>query len=212
MKKIKVFIMLMISLSIIGCGSKVPFKEETPLKDAALVYVYMPEYGELVESSSSQNYTIRINDKRVEQKIKSNEYISFNLKPEQIKFSAIRAYIEEKAITLDLKAGEVYYLRIRDSLANGGFSFENVSNAVGTKEIVKTELAGSLLEDVDSVINELVDVSGPAKEEVIIKPKSSSSSSSSSKLDELEKAYKMKEKGILTEDEFKTLKSQIISK
>jgi len=33
-----------------------------------------------------------------------------------------------------------------------------------------------------------------------------------SKLDELEKAYKMKEQGVLTEEEFKALKTQIITK
>ncbi|OHE05810.1 MAG: hypothetical protein A2513_10805 [Sulfurimonas sp. RIFOXYD12_FULL_33_39] len=209
MKKIKILITAVSLLLMTGCGSKVPFKESAPVEDASIAYIYMPNYSELADGSSSQNFTIRINDKSVEGRIKSNEYMLFDLKPQKIKFSATRDSIEEKSVTLDLKVGETYYLRIRDNLQNGGFSFENISKEIAKEEIVKTGLAGSVLEDVNNVITELVGTSESKKEEPSVQV---STVKSTSKIDELEKAYKLKEKGALTDEEFKTLKSQIISK
>lgn len=205
MKKFKMLIITAVLLLITGCASKVPFQETLPLENAAVAYIYMPNYSELVESGSSKNFTIRINDKSVEGRIKSNEYMKLDLKPQKIKFTAIRDSIEEKSVTLDLNAGDSYYLRIRDNLQNGAFSFENISKDVAKVEITKTGLAGSVLEDVNNALTELVGTSEPKKEEVKTK-------TVTSKIDELEKAHKLKEKGILTEEEFKTLKSQIISK
>ncbi|DAB28089.1 MAG TPA: hypothetical protein CFH78_04300 [Sulfurimonas sp. UBA10385] len=65
------------------------------------------------------------------------------------------------------------------------------------------------MEDVNNVITELVGTSESKKEEPSVQV---STVKSTSKIDELEKAYKLKEKGALTDEEFKTLKSQIISK
>lgn len=206
MKRIKIILVAVVLLFIAGCANKIPFKASSPLENASLVYVYMPNYSELVENSSgSQNFRIRINDKSVEGRIKSNEYMAFNLKSQVIKFSATRANIEEKAVSLDLKAGGVYYLRIRDNLRDGGFSFESVSKETGEKEIVKTGLSGSVLEDKNKILTELVGVPEVKKEETKIQMPIS-------KTDELEKAYNLKEKGIITDEEFKTLKSKIISK
>jgi hypothetical protein len=188
-----------------GCASKVPFKESLPLENAAVAYIYMPNYSEAVEGSSSKNYTIRINDKRVEGRIKSSEYMVLDLKPQKIKFTATRDSIEEKSVALDLKEGNSYYLRIRDNLQNGTFSFENISKEVAKAEIAKTGLVGSVLEDASSVLTELVGTSESNKEKVQVQ-------AVTSKTDELEKAYNLKEKGILTDEEFKTLKTQIITK
>lgn len=205
MKKIKIVVVAALLLLMAGCANKVPFKESLPAENASLVYIYMPNYSELVEDISNQNYRIRINDKSVEGRIKSNEYMAFNLKSQTIKFSATRANIEEKTASLDLKVGGVYYLRIRDNLQNGSFSFEAVSKEIGEKEIIKTELSGSVLEDKTKILTELVGIPETKKEEVKAQKPISTT-------DELEKAYNLKEKGIITDEEFKTLKSKIISK
>ncbi len=205
MKKIKIVVTAIVLLFVTGCASKVPFKSSLPVENASLVYIYMPNYSELTEDISSQNYRIRINDKSIEGRLKSNEYMAFNLKSQTIKFSATRANIEEKVATLDLKVGGVYYLRIRDNLKDGGFSFEAVSKEIGEKEIVKTELSGSVLEDKTKALTEFVGIPEAKKEEVKTqKPMSTT--------DELEKAFSLKEKGIITDEEFKALKSKIISK
>ncbi|DAB30317.1 MAG TPA: hypothetical protein CFH84_04720 [Sulfurimonas sp. UBA12504] len=136
--------------------------------------------------------------------------MTLDLKPNQVKLSATRAQIEEKFLNLDLKAGETHYLKITDNLEKGAFSFEQVSKEIGAKEIVKTGVAGSMMDDIDNTLTELVG-SGKADENLEVKPQSQTQTPIS-KVDELEKAYKLKEKGIISEEEFKTLKSQIIAK
>lgn len=209
MKKIKILLIAALLLFVSGCADKVPFKAQEPLENASLVYIYMPNQSEAVENYSYQDYTIRINGKRVEQKIKSGEYVAFHLKPNSVTLSVVRAQIEEQMVELNLKAGETHYLRVRGNLENGRFAFEKVSDETGIKEIAKTGLAGSVMEDVDSVINDLIEVVGSEKEAQTLQ---APAQVSLSKTDELEKAYKLKEQGIITEEEFKTLKTQIITK
>lgn len=214
MKKIKIALAVTIALLISGCGSKVPFKAQEPLPEAALVYVYVAEsYGD-TESISYQSYSLRINDKRVAERLRAGEYTTLDVKPNPIKLSATREQIEEKSINLDLKAGETYYLKIRDNLSRGAFEFEQVSKEVGAKEITKTGLAGSMINDIDNTLTELVGTD-KAQENQVVGTRGEVKAATvapASKVDELEKAYKLKEKGALSEEEFKTLKSQIISK
>ncbi len=210
MKKIKALLIATLLLFISGCADKVPFKAQEPLENASLVYIYMPNQSEAVENYSYQDYDIRINGKRAEQKIKSGEYVAFHLKPNFVVLSVVRAQIEEQVVDLNLKAGETHYLRVRGNLENGRFAFEKVADKTGIKEIAKTGLAGSVMEDVDSAINELIEVVGSEKEAQTMQI--APSQTSVSKTDELEKAYKLKEQGIITEEEFKTLKTQIITK
>ncbi len=208
MNKIKILLTVVAALLLSGCGSKVPFKAQEPLVGASLVYVYAIEsYGD-VESDTYQNYTMRVNDKRVGERLRGGEYMALDLKPSQIKLSATRGQIEEKSLNLDLKAGGTYYLKITDNLEKGAFSFEHVSKEIGAKEIVKTGVAGSMVDDIDNTLTELAG-SDKAEQNVEVKPQQQVQAS---KLDELEKAHKLKEKGIISEEEFKTLKSQIISK
>ncbi len=210
MNKIKILLTVAVALLISGCGSKVPFKVQEPLASASLVYVYAIEsYGD-VESDAYQNYTIRVNNKRVGERLRGGEYIALDLKPSQVKLSATRAQIEEKFLNLDLKVGETYYLKVTDNLEKGAFSFEHVSKEIGEKEITKTGVAGSMIDDIDNTLTELV-ITDKADENLEVKPQSQIKAPVS-KVDELEKAHKLKEKGIISEEEFKTLKSQIISK
>lgn len=211
MNKIKILLTVVATLLLLGCGSKAPFKAQEPLVGASLVYVYAIESYGGVESDAYQNYTMRVNDKRVGERLRGGEYITLDLKPSQVKLSATRAQIEEKSLNLDLKAGEIYYLKITDNLEKGAFSFDHVSKDTGAKEIIKTGVAGSMIDDIDHTLTEIIS-SDKAEKSVEVKPPQSQIQAPSSKTDELEKAYKLKEKGIISEEEFKTLKSQIISK
>lgn len=212
MKKIKIALAVVIALFISGCGSKVPFKAQEPVAEAALVYVYVSDsYGD-IESASYQSYSVRINGKRVGERLKAGEYTTLDLKPNPVKLSATKDQIIEKSLDLDLKAGETYYLKIRDNLEKGAFAFEHVSKEIGAKEITKTGVAGSMIDDIDNTITELVGTGKAQESQVVEATREVKAPAPTSKIDELEKAYKLKEKGIINDEEFKTLKSQIISK
>lgn len=78
MKKIKIALAVLVALFVSGCGSKVPFKAQEPVAEAALVYVYVAEsYGD-IESDSYQSYSVRINGKRVGQRLKAGEYTTLD--------------------------------------------------------------------------------------------------------------------------------------
>lgn len=214
MKKIKIALAVLVALFVSGCGSKVPFKAQEPVAEAALVYVYVAEsYGD-IESDSYQSYSVRINGKRVGQRLKAGEYTTLDLKPNPAKISATKDQIIEKSLDLDLKIGETYYLKIRDNLERGSFAFEHVSKEIGAKEITKTGVAGSMIEDLDNTLTELVGTSKAQESQVVEATREVKAAAVApiSRVDELEKAYKLKEKGIISDEEFKTLKSQIISK
>ncbi|ABB45190.1 hypothetical protein Suden_1916 [Sulfurimonas denitrificans DSM 1251] len=213
MKKIKIALAVVVALFISGCGSKIPFKAQEPLADAALVYVYVIESKGDIESASYQSYSIRINGKRVGERLKAGEYTTLDIKPNPAKLSATKDQIVEKSLDLDLKAGETYYLKIRDNLERGAFAFEQVSKDVGAKEITTTGVAGTMIEDIDNTLTELVGT-GKTQESQVVETRKTAAPAPTpvSKVDELEKAYKLKEKGALSDEEFNTLKSQIISK
>ncbi|MDO8454398.1 MAG: hypothetical protein Q7S59_07505, partial [Sulfurimonas sp.] len=166
------------------------------------------------ESINNAYFNIRINNKRYLQRIRSGEYMAFDLKPEAMIISATRAQIEEKAVQLDLKAGQIYYLKIRDNLDGGRFEFEQMSEEAAAKEIVKTGLAGSSEESRNNIITEFVN----SKEDTSVKVEPTittqpiADTNAPSKSDEIEKAHNLKEKGILSEEEFKALKNEILAK
>jgi len=231
MQIFRVILLTVILLIVTACGTRIPFKEKAPLENAALVYVYVKENITSDDDLSTSNYKIRINNKQTEGRLNSKEYMVFNVKPQTIDFSATRTQIEEKIITLNLQAGEIYYLRIIGNLDGGTFEMNKVSISVGRDEIKDTGLSGSTAIDADNLLTELI---GEDKDEAVVVQESptkakqaspivqqqsyvpvkpaSKSVSSMSKLDEIQQAYKLKEQGILTDEEFKTMKTKIISK
>jgi hypothetical protein len=226
LKKIVTVIgLLVVSLLFTGCGNKVSFKAQEPLENAALVYVYVTQNVGTEESMRSSDYSIRINNKRYLERIRGGEFISFNLKPQAMTISATRAQIEEKVLDMDLKAGQIYYLKVRDNLDGGKFDFEMVDNAQGSKEIAKTGLAGSSVESPENIITEFVTGSKSAKEEdmMVAQPTqahkapqpvvyTAPKAQPSSKMEDVQKAFKLKEQGILSDAEFQKLKTEILSK
>lgn len=215
MKKITTLLLSLSLLFLSACGSKIPFKQQEPLENSALVYIYLPSNVGTSDSDNSSDYNIRFNGRRVMERISSDEYMAFNVKPEQVTVSVVRKQIEERSIALDLKVGQIYYLKILDNLDGGGFDFVRVNKRVAYPELAKTGLAGSSVESEDNIINVFTDEA--KKEAVVVAPATQATqqapaASKMSKMDEIQKAFNMKEKGILSDEEFKALKAEILAR
>ncbi len=209
--------LLLLSLAILifsACGAKTPFVKQEPLPKSALVYVYLPANVSDDDATFVSDYNIRFNGRLVMNRISSNEYMAFNVKPEQVEITVVRKQIEKKSITLDLKVGQTYYLKIADNLAGNNFDFLRMNKRDAYPELAKTGLSGSTVENEDNIINVFTDE--PKEDESVIvaplAPQTTLSTSSPSKMDEIQKAYDMKEKGMLSEDEFKALKAEILAR
>ncbi|MDD5399634.1 MAG: SHOCT domain-containing protein [Sulfurimonas sp.] len=213
MKKILILSSLLaVAVMFSACGSKSPYKEQKPLDDAALVYVYVVSQSGVADNNKDHAYKIKVNGKNVEGYVKADEYIALDLKPGSVEVTAIRADVEAQSIKLELKAGDINYLKIK-SFSDGFAKFDIIKSqsVVAKKEIAKTVSANSknIVEKEIESATIFAEKKEPAKESVV---QSTPVAASVSKTDELEKAYKLKEKGIISEEEFKTLKSQIITK
>jgi len=196
---LKILTILFITLFIDGCGTRTPFTEKTISKENALVYIYVSDDIGENESISDSYYKIQINSKNLKQKIRMNEYLAFEMKPNNIKISVTRAAIEEKTITLDLKSGNIYYIRLDTNLDNDAFTLTQIDPKIASKEIQKTGLAGSVAINKNEIITEIID---SGKNET----------NNLSKSDEIKKAYKLKTDGILSEKEYSKLKAEILAK
>ncbi|WP_373003050.1 hypothetical protein [Sulfurimonas sp.] len=230
MKITKILILSITLLFITACGNRTQFKAQEPLENAALVYIYSHMQISTDDSSGRAEYNIRINNKPVMERIRDGEYMVFNLKPQPMTISATKNQIREKVLNLDLKSGQIYYLKINDSQDGSTFDFIVVKNSLGAQEIAKTGLAGSSEESQDNIITEFVNPKETDSMEVkptvapatavapIAVPQAStpvpaaSAATPMSKTDEIMKAYEMKEKGIVSDEEFKALKTNILNK
>ena len=126
-----------------------------------------------------------------------NEYLPFYMKTNKTNISVVRASIEKESLDLKLNAGEIYYLRVDTNLDFNRFEFTQIENKIASKEIQKTGLAGSVAVEENEIVTEVID---------------SSQTQGSSKSDEIKKAYKLKVDGILTQEEYQELKTEILAK
>ncbi|MEA1891241.1 MAG: SHOCT domain-containing protein [Campylobacterota bacterium] len=212
MKNIQKLLLIVVLILLSACGSKTPFKVQEPLENAALVYIYAPDNINSSDGSDySNSYSIRIDNKRYMQRVMQGEYVALNLKPELIKISVTIKAVQEKAIKLDLKSTNRYYLKITDDIGGGDFTFEEMDETIALKEISTTELAGSYEKSKDDIISSLID-SDDNESEVKETKRVEVPQENSAKIDEIQKAYEMKEKGIISEDEFQALKMDILKK
>jgi len=237
MKILKIVILMVVMFGVLACGQRVPFKKKEPLKDAALVYVYVPETVTSSEDTNTYEYSIRINNKRYMQRVTEGEYLAFDLKPVTIDISATRGQVEEHKLSVTLQSGKIYYFRILKQ-DDATFTFERIETNKALKEIAKTGLAGSVLEDKDSIISEIISPKEDKKEDVMVKQQptqtqpqtttavpvaaplntttaptqSTPKRVTASKLDEIKEAYQMKKDGVISDEEFQTLKAQILAK
>lgn len=211
----KIFVLssfLLLGLLFVGCGSKSPYVERKPLDNAALVYVYVVSQSGVSDNNREHLYKIKVNGKNVEGYVKTDEYMALDLKPGSVEISATRADVEMQSIKLELKAGDVNYLKIKSySDAFAKFDIVKSQEIIAKKEIVKTvdATSKSVIEKEIEGTSVFADKKETPKESAV---QSVSQVAPASKTDELEKAYKLKEKGIISEEEFKTLKTQIITK
>ncbi|MCK9491261.1 MAG: DUF2846 domain-containing protein [Sulfurimonas sp.] len=224
MNIVKTLLLTATLLLFSACGNKTAFKLQEPLENAALVYVYAKVKLDSSESSNRGEYSLRINNKPVMQRVRDGEYMVFNLKPQPMTLSATKAQIQEVVLDLDLKAGETYYFKIVDSQDGSAFDFVKVKNSEAKTEIASTGLAGSSEESPENIITEFVNpkktesmevvapVVVPVTTQVPMAKQTPMQTAPMSKTDEIMKAYEMKEKGILSDEEFKTLKTNILNK
>lgn len=223
MNILKSLLLLTTILFLSACGNKTAFKLQQPLDNAALVYVYVNVKLDSTGSSNRGEYSLRINNKPVMQRIRDGEYMVLNLKPQPMTLSATKNQIQEIVLDLDLKAGETYYFKIVDSQDGSAYDFIKVPAIEAKQEIASTGLAGSHEESAENIITEFVN---PKKSEsmevvapVVVAPvqmqavqTAPAQTAPMSKTDEIMKAFDLKEKGIIDEAEFKTLKTNILNK
>ncbi|WP_324172111.1 hypothetical protein [Sulfurimonas sp.] len=222
MKITKILLLLAMLLLITACGSKTPFKVQKPLDKASLVYIYALSQITEDDDASDPEYSIRINNKPYMQRMKEGEYIVLNLKPQAMSISATKKEISEQVLEMNLAVGKTYYLKLSSS-EDGVVDFKQVDNTTGSKEIIKTGLAGSSEESTENIITEFVKSTETESMEVkavapavipVATPQKVTPppAQNISKTDEIMKAYEMKEKGIVTDEEFKALKINILNK
>ena len=203
--------LLTVSALFTACG-KIPFEKQKPLSEAALVYVYLTMDSGINDTNRMPNYVVGINGKNTEGSVEYGTYKFFQLKPGQITISATRSDIEKQDIELNLDAGKTYFLRVKsfsDDFAK--FEIARVNSNEAYPELMNTTLADKF-EKSENAISELISSSSDEPEVAKVKAIEANTTQSTSKIDEIQKAYDMKEKGMLSEEEFKTLKAEILAK
>lgn len=192
-------VILFTSLLIISC-SKTPFKIESPATNSALVYIYVMSDSSINDTDRIPYYEIKINGKNMEGKIYPYEYLKYNLNADHVRISVARNDIEKKDINLKLERGNRYYLRIISySDEFGKYKFEQVLEYEALKEIKDTKYAK--YED-SNMLDILVDDKKDTK--------TISTQKNSSKIQKIKDAHKLKEDGIITDQEFQKLKAEIL--
>ena len=230
----KIVLIILIGMAFISC-TKVPFIPKKPVENAALVYVYaLPDNGSN-DAERIPYYKVLINGKTTKGFVKEFEYATYNLKPMSVVLSGARNDIEIKNLSLNLEEGETYYIRIQSYSDDfGKFNLTLVEEAEALEELKSTDLAGEY-DKADSVIHALIEsekddntMKGMTAEQlealidkkVAEKTAGTSSVSSSSptltrtgnKLEDIRNAYEMKKQGLLSEEEFLKMKSEILAK
>ncbi|MFT5659593.1 MAG: hypothetical protein ACI9TV_000214 [Sulfurimonas sp.] len=152
MKKIALSTLIMLSMIFISC-SRIPFEVKKPIEDASLVYVYAVP---AIDTERITKYKISINGKDTKGFIGADEYVTYDLKSMQITMAAIRNDIEKQEVSLNLEAGQSYYLKVRsfsDDFAK--FNFTLVDEATALEDLKTTTLAGAYSKE-DNIIEALI--------------------------------------------------------
>lgn len=216
MKKTLLIIALLTLSTLFSACGKIPFEKQKPMSEAALVYVYVTIDSGINDTDRMPEYVVGINGKNTKGSIKYGTYKYFNLKPGQVTISATRSDVEKQDIELTLDAGKIYYLRVKsfsDDFAK--FEIARVSSNVAYPELKDTTLADKF-EKSEDTISQLISSSSDepevAKAKAVEVKAAPVTTNSTSKMDEIQKAFEMKEKGMLSEEEFNTLKAEILAK
>ena len=207
MKKILTLIALLAMTSFFSACGKVPFEKQKVMSDSALVYVYVELDSGINDTNRNSAYQIGVNGTKLKGDMSYGEYKFYRLKPKTMTINAYRADIEEQSIEMTLSAGKTYYLRIRsfsDDFAK--FEITRVNSRVAYKALNETTLAGEY-ETTQAIVSDLVIEDKPE-----VAATTTTVIHSKSKTDELLSAAKLKEQGLLTDEEFNKLKSEILAR
>ncbi len=194
MKRILAVLLLIATLLITtGCALKKPFKKVDAIDGTATVYVYrLPKLG-----VDATDYKLYVDGKYTHQLLKANEYFAFHIKEGKVTISAIANGILEHSVSLDLSNTQDYFLKVTP-VAGDNFTIKAVQEAQALSEILTTDLSGSTREE-NPEETKLVKAQSPSTKQL-------------SASDEITKLYEMKEKGIISQEEFAALKAKIITK
>jgi hypothetical protein len=199
MKKILLFTVF-VAIFNFGCAKKLPFKEEEPIKNTSLVYIYA-----LKNVSSDENlnedstYVIKIDDKKINQRLAIDEYMKFDIKPGKVKFSALKDGIFERSVKFDAKPNKIYFIKLEQKNDMFSLSLQNKQEALPL--ISKTHLSNAIDVEEKDMVTKVLDTDEGQK---------SNESSFDKKLKKIKEAYEMKQQGIITEKEYQKIKRDIL--
>lgn len=239
MKKIFLtFTILLVGLIFVSCADKEPFKAKEAKATAALVYIYIAEDSNIDDTFRISTYNVALNGNVIGKSLRSGEYIKLDLKPIALTISLARLDLEIQSVKLNLQAGQTYYLRAQSHSASfGKFDFKEVDSSIGSQEIANTVssseyiIEGNVMDaliksdnsnsdsqmsedEINAMIEKKLKAMGSSTAPAQAAPVQSVAPSvtTSSKLNDIKNAYKMKEDGLLTEEEFKAMKAEILAK
>ena len=238
MKKIFIPTLLLLSSLFVSCADKKPFEEKDVMPTASLVYIYIEEDDNLDDSFRITKYNVVINGNLSSEQLKPGEYIKLDVKPKALTLSLARTDLEIQSIKLNPEAGKVYYLRAQSESNNfGKFDFKIVDASIGSEEIADNVSASEyFVQDniIDALVNddkETSNISQISEDEInaIIEKKlrainagsikqetsadiAPSTTRTGNKLEDIRNAYEMKKQGLLTDEEFKAMKAEILAK
>jgi len=197
MKKIILFLIPMLFLAC----SKTPFKENKPLLNSSLVYIYVEENSNFNDTIIDPCYEIRLDSTKIDGCIKSENFIELNnLESKKIIITAIRNDIEKKELIIDLDKGETYFYKISTGSDKfNDFNINRVEKKLALQEISKMNFFNAPKKNKNFL--EVISTTTISKIENPI-----------SKTDEINKAYKLKVDGLITEKEYQKLKTEILAK
>lgn len=200
MNKIKTVFLLLSIFTLVSCSSKLPFTPKEPLTNAALVYIYIPNtITEEDIPDSIEKYKIKVDNEKIKNYISDGEYIALDIKPGSSTIQVTKDTIFQHQIKLNLHAKQQYFLKIYKKVNNDDFIFTQVDAKDALKEIKNTVLVDSVYIDKKYVNDKLI------KNRL-----DTENSLNNNEIDAIEKAYKLKEKNIITEEEFIKLKQKIL--
>ncbi len=180
--------------SIMGCAQKQPFKEAEIIENTALVYIYrLSSHG-----LDDVKYRLYADDEKINYMLAGGEYAPMHIKTGTVRIRAVANGVLEHTINLNLKAANSYFVKLTPK-EGGNFTITATTSAKGLSDLKKTFLSGSTLE-IDPLHKKVVE----EKKETAIQHPSISG--------EIAKLYEMKEKGIITQEEFTALKAKVIAK
>ena len=210
MQKIRYIITSFLILFIVTGCSSVGFSELPISNKTATVYAYVEMPQNIDERVSDSCYKIAINNELLKSCMKSEEFMAFrDLKPQTITISAIRDDIDKKSIELTLNAGETYFLKIQSySQIMGQFDFKKVKHNLALESITNMKMANPPKREDDGMLDFFVSKDRSEKtSNTVVKE----NVTTASKMQEIKEASEMRDKGIITQKEFDTLKTEILN-